>query len=80
MPIVPIRPQGPSPAPATRPPDPTFLMMAAAQMHSEGRLVQGPPDIPATVRGGERTEPQPSEPPRRYHPSSGPQDKPSMMT
>lgn len=42
MPVVPIRPN-PGLAPPTaalKPPDPNFLLMAAAQMHSEGRLVQ----------------------------------------
>lgn len=81
MPIVPIRPgaapAGP-PASALPPPDPSFLMMAAAQMHKEGRLVSGDPKIPETVRS--RPEIAPSEPPRHYFPTNGRQDKSSMMT
>lgn len=42
MPVVPFQPQAQnaSQAQAIAPPGGTYLMMAAAQMHSEGRLVQ----------------------------------------
>ena len=64
-----------------KPPDPTFLMMAAAQMHSEGRLVKPPePYIPSTTRGGTDATPFETEPPRTYTPSSGQRTGPSMMT
>ena len=78
MPVVPIRPQAPS-TPVLPPPPDAYLMMAAAQMHSEGRLVQGDVDIPATTRGGTRTD-TPAEPPHKYWPSDGRRDKPAMMT
>lgn len=40
--VVPIRPetQAEMPKQIQPPPDPKFLMMAAAQMHSEGRLIK----------------------------------------
>lgn len=41
MPVVPYRKGAQSPAlqPAPSPPDPFFMMAAAVQMHSEGRLL-----------------------------------------
>lgn len=42
MPVVPIRkPSAAQPAPMPQP-DPTFLAMAAAQMHGEGKLEPSP--------------------------------------
>jgi hypothetical protein len=44
MAVVPFSPAPAAAAPAAapiRPPDSKFLMMAAAQMHKEGRLVPG---------------------------------------
>jgi len=41
--VVPIkRPSPTSATPQAAPPDPNYLLMAAAQMHSEGRLIQKP--------------------------------------
>lgn len=86
MPIVPFRSDAqPSQSPAMPAlPSETYLMMAAAQMHKEGRLVKSDSndlfkDIPATVRGGQPTElPKHQEPsPREYR---GPNGKPMMMT
>lgn len=37
MPVVPLRLDGTKPPP--RPPDPTYTLIAASQMHSEGRLL-----------------------------------------
>ena len=54
-----------------------YLMMAAAQMHKEGRLVQsqyGEPDTTGAP-GGDKTPP-----PEEYWPSDGRRDKPAMMT
>ena len=78
MPVVPFR-EGMAPAalPQMRPPSPTFLMMAAAQMHSEGRLVQSQYGEPDTVRDTKVTKPAP---PEEYTPSNGIQTNPSMMT
>ena len=43
MPVVPIRPETKQQMPQQiAPPDPNFLLMAAAQMHSEGRLIKKP--------------------------------------
>lgn len=46
MPVVPFSrvPQAAPPSAMTQPPDPKFLLMAAAQMHQEGRLVQSKPE------------------------------------
>lgn len=46
MPVVPIRKedsrgQGFSPMKPLTPPDESFTLMAAAQMHAEGRLIEG---------------------------------------
>lgn len=48
MPVVPMSRSNPTPAPAALP-DEKYFMMAAAQMHKEGRLVQedSEPQIPA---------------------------------
>jgi len=40
--VVPIHKQPPPTPPPQAPPDPNYLLMAAAQMHSEGRLVKKP--------------------------------------
>ena len=40
MPVVPIRPAAPASAQPMPQPDPTFLAMAAAQMHGEGKFDQ----------------------------------------
>src|SRR5271165_4853896 len=47
MPVVPINRASPTPSPVALP-DEKYLMMAAAQMHKEGRLVQNDsmPEIP----------------------------------
>ena len=60
--------------------DPHFLLLAAAQMHSEGRLIEpgSDPTIPATVQ--DRDLPEPKAPPEQYPPSNGQQTGPSMMT
>lgn len=41
MPVVPIRPAAPASAQPMPQPDPTFLAMAAAQMHGEGKFEVG---------------------------------------
>ena len=72
---LPTAPAGPS-----LPPEP-YLMMAAAQMHREGRLVQSEYGEPDSTGGKEPTPATPpQEPPRQYFPSDGRRDKPSMMT
>lgn len=43
MPVVPITRPLPSAQPSAPPPPEPFVLMAAAQMHSEGRLVQPMP-------------------------------------
>ena len=43
MPVVPFAPSTTS-APRPTPPDEPWALMAAAQMHSEGRLVQSEPE------------------------------------
>ena len=45
MPVVPFtsQPKGPNGRPLPTPPAEPFALMAAAQMHSEGRLVKGEP-------------------------------------
>lgn len=43
MPVVPIR--GNRPQPQVPMPDPQFALMAAAQMHREGRLVESSNDL-----------------------------------
>lgn len=45
----------PTPTPAQQGPDEVYLMMAAAQMHKEGRLIQS--GIPDTVQGGQPLQP-----------------------
>lgn len=60
-----------------------YLMMAAAQMHREGRLVQSQYGEPDTTKGDKPTEPpaQSKQPlPEEYFPSDGRRDKPAMMT
>lgn len=54
MPVVPINKNAPKPQPVMRPLDPTFLHMAAAQMHDEGRLIKGskPKIKPGVKQGG----------------------------
>ena len=77
-----------TPAAPTQPRlDDAFLMMAAAQMHSEGRLVQslyGEPDTTGAPGTNQKPADPPSEPPpkepERYYPSNGRRDKPAMMT
>lgn len=79
MPIVPIRSGGQSPAPQPQAPPDVYLMMAAAQMHKEGRLVKPStePDIPSTVRGAPQLpQPEPPPEPRKY---PGPGGKSMMM-
>ena len=60
-------------APQAPRPDDAFLMMAAAQMHSEGRLVKSEYGEPDTTRDGQATTPPqpPPPPPERYRPSDG---------
>ena len=74
-------------APTPPRPDDAYLMMAAAQMHSEGRLVQslyGEPDTTGAPNTNQKSTNPPSEPPpkepERYYPSNGRRDKPAMMT
>lgn len=65
MPIVPIRPD-PGLAPPTaalKPPDPNFLLMAAAQMHSEGRLIKSTQQIPMTTQDQSLINGPPTSPP-----------------
>ena len=57
-------------------PDEKYLLMAAAQMHAEGRLVQS--GVPATTQGGAGAPPPP--PPQEYFPSDGNRTDTSMMT
>ena len=40
MPVVPVRPGNRQQAPAPPMPNDVYTLMAAAQMHSEGRLIQ----------------------------------------
>jgi hypothetical protein len=62
MPVVPIRPGAEPAAPTVPPPDETYLMMAAAQMHKEGRLVKpNTSGIPETTRRSMQPEKQGSE-------------------
>lgn len=51
--VVPFAPQPAAalPSAALAPPDPKFMLMAAAQMHSEGRLVQAQQDLPTPMQG-----------------------------
>ena len=61
MPVVPMRPdnaQSSATMPPQAPPRPTFLLMAAAQMHSEGRLLKS-------------QMPQPTIPPTEAQPANG---------
>ncbi len=54
MPVVPIstaKPRGRSPLPGRAPPSEPFALMAAAQMHSEGRLVEPDSDLPPQLGG-----------------------------
>jgi len=61
--------------------DDSYLAMAAGQMHLEGRLVQSLYGEPNTSDNKEpKPSDPPSEPPRKYFPSDGRRDKPSMMT
>ncbi len=78
MPVVPFSPQG-ARAPALPPLDPHYLLMAAAQMHDAGRLIQpgSEPTIPDTVQ--DRPDLTPPEPQLRT-PSNGQRNGPSMMT
>ena len=56
-------------------------MGGAGQMHLEGRLVQSLYGEPNTSDNKEpKPSDPPSEPPRKYFPSDGRRDKPSMMT
>ena len=78
MAVVPFSPQAQGPRPLP-PLDPHFLLMAAAQMHSEGRLIEpgSDPTIPATVQDHD----SPAVPePELYTPSNGQRNAPSMMT
>jgi hypothetical protein len=46
MPVVPFgAPQQPGQPPLPTPPTEPFALMAAAQMHSEGRLITNKPDL-----------------------------------
>lgn len=78
MPIVPFAPQN-GRVPILPPLDPHYLLMAAAQMHSEGRLIKpgSEPTIPDTVQ--EPHDLTPSEP-VSYPPSNGQHNGPSMMS
>ena len=59
--------------------DDSYLMMAAAQMHKEGRLVLGDdPYIPSSTKDGKDANP-PSAPPEEYYPSNGQRNAPAMM-
>lgn len=51
MPVVPFTPQVPK-APSREPPEEPWALMAAAQMHSEGRLTEPTEDEP----DGQRTD------------------------
>ena len=68
----------PSASPAAPQVDETFLMMAAAQMHMEGRLVQSQYGEPDTTQSQPPLDKKP--PPKEYLPSSGDRSGPSMMT
>lgn len=72
VPSTPAVPTGPK-----LPPEP-FLMMAAAQMHREGRLVQSIYGEPDTSKS--RDEDTKSPPPEEYFPSDGNRKGPAMMT
>ena len=71
-----------NPAPAAAPgpalPPEPFLMMAAAQMHKEGRLVQSQYSEPDTT-GGKPPANQKAPPPEEYFPSNGQRNGPAMM-
>ncbi len=69
----------PSPSTVTPMVGEMFLMMAAAQMHSEGRLVQSKYGEPDTTQAPHDLPPK-SKPPLDYAPSNGQQDGPAMMT
>lgn len=73
----------PTPTPATSGPDEVYLMMAAAQMHKEGRLIAtgqyGEPDaVKSTNDNGTKLDQKPE--PQKYFPSSGDRTGPAMMT
>lgn len=53
MPVVPFDPRIPRALPGRTPPAEPFALMAAAQMHSEGRLVD--PDSRPPKLGGKET-------------------------
>ena len=74
MPVVPFSrlPVGDRSVPRP-PPSETFLLMAAAEMHKEGRLVESEYGEPETTR----TKPPPA--PKAYPPSDGSPGT-SMMT
>ena len=80
--VVPIRRDGltqaPSPMQATAPPSDQYLLMAAALMHRDGRLIKPEPKIPDTVSPVKSKDKTPD--PELYFPSNGRQDKPSVMT
>jgi len=49
--VVPIRPETQAQMPQSiRPPDPNYLLMAAAAMHREGRLVKKEPTTDGPVQ------------------------------
>ena len=62
-----------APAPVAPQIDETYLLMAAAQMHKEGRLVEAPD----YVGGPSQHE---DTPPQEHAPSDGERTGPSMMT
>lgn len=49
MPVVPITSADRAKRPSREPPAEPFALMAAAQMHSEGRLVENPNERPSEV-------------------------------
>lgn len=74
---------GSAPSTSPRPQVPqipeAYLLMAAAQMHREGRLVQSLYGEPSTTGGATPSDTKP--PPEEYVPSNGDRhDGPSMMT
>ena len=79
-----------APTPSAPRPDDAYLMMAAAQMHTEGRLIRSAddtmPPVPDhkqlldDIRRRDPTYKPPSPPPEKYWPSNGRRDHPAMMT
>ena len=95
MPVVPFNKDSKTQVPAQVLPPDQYLLMAAAQMNKEGRLVQqqlNPNENRPDFREQDEKikeyfrekglEPDPSKPqkPEIYFPSNGRQDKRSMMT